>query len=247
MRIPFALAALFLAIIVAGCQSNDPPPAPPPPDPYPEAFEAGRRDANAGIAQGRPKWLRLVDYPEASQKHTYLAAFSGIDEATMIPWMALDSQDPSALGRVTGNNDTLREYIDQYGLPDSSRARWQRDILNLRGCWESSTTPPTPLIMDGAPAYTPDKSHILAWRKAEGPERSRLVLVYVDNGDKLALGPLPATAHPGAVEVLFGPEKSDLVWFHWRAPDAPAGLREGYSVLDLRDALWLRHEYVATP
>src|SRR4051812_12600671 len=53
-----------------------------PADPYDAAYDAGRAEADAEVAQERPRWLRVAESTAWDQQ-------SGLDPDTLIPWIVV--------------------------------------------------------------------------------------------------------------------------------------------------------------
>lgn len=237
---PRLLPVWLLALLSLACaDAHSAGPATPPVDPYPAAYDAGRAEVEAELAQRDAKWLRV-------RESDGYDAQSGLDRETGLPWVAVDPADPATPGRVAGHNEALREYAQKYGLPETTRQPWEKELFDLRAyvAAEAKANRVHDLVLDGHAGLSDDRQFAVAWRRLPtgSPEQTVLVQVVGRTNPK-RLPPLPATRYPGKIRVAWGPAGSDFAVLHWTAPGAMEEKdREGYSALDLRSGLWLRHE-----
>jgi hypothetical protein len=239
---------VMTVLMLAGCGNAQQNPKAAP-DSYPAAYEAGRREAEAELAQGNAHWLRV---PEAGAWQEQ----SGIDDATGLPWEPADPADPATRGRVAGHNAALQAYIERYGIPEGARRELGPDLASLRNfiVTETASKPPIELRVNGPAAFTPDGKFGIAWRQVlpEAPRHTAILwLRAADEGRPVQMQPLPpipVARHGGRIELAWGPPGADVAILRWVTPSgATPADREGYSAIDLRSGHWLRHESGAIP
>jgi hypothetical protein len=237
-----------IALILAGCGSaqHDSKIAP---DPYPAAYEAGRREAEADLAQGNPHWLRVPQAGGPWQQQ------SGVDDATGLPWEPADPADPATPGRVAGHNAALQAYIERYGVPEGARRDLGPELASLRNYFvtQTASTPPIILRPNGPAALTPDGKFGVAWRQVlpEAPRRTAILWLRAADENRPVqmqpLPPIPVTRNDGHIELLWGPPGEDVAVLHWTTDATTPADREGFSAIELRTGHWLRHESGSSP
>jgi hypothetical protein len=238
---------MMIVLTLAGC-GNAQQNSKAAPDPYPAAYEAGRREAEAELAEGTPHWLRV---PEAGAWQQQ----SGVDDATGLPWESADPADPATRGRVAGHNAALQAYIERYGVPEGARRDLGPELASLRNYFaaQSASAAPIALKPNGPAALTPDGKFGIGWRQVlpEAPRRTAILWLRAAEENRPVqmqpLPPIPVARNGGRIELLWGPPGADVAVLHWTTDAGPPADREGYSAIDLRTGHWLRHEPGGTP
>jgi hypothetical protein len=239
---------IMIALILTGCGSaqHDSKTAP---DPYPAAYEAGQREAEAELAQGNPHWLRVPQAGGSWQQQ------SRVVEATGLPWEPADPADPATPGRVAGHNAALQSYIERYGIPEGARRDLGPELASLRNCFvaQTASTPAIVLKPNGPAALTSDGEFGVAWRRVlpEAPRRTAILWLRAADENRPVqmqpLPPIPVTRTGGRIELVWAPPGEDVAVLHWTTDMGPPADREGFSAIDLRTGHWLRHESGSSP
>jgi hypothetical protein len=77
--------------------------------------------------------------------------------------------DNTILGRASGHNKRIKEFITEKGLPSNSFKKWEKELFDLEGYFEEQTRKKKPfrLTASGPPTESPDGKYTLYLDKTQ--------------------------------------------------------------------------------
>lgn len=203
---------------------------------YQAAYAVGEAEAEKQLKEGKATLYRwgTLGHPDEF-----------LDRKTGLPWVRIAAfGDDEIDGRTVGHNDRIRKYIKEVGLPSNSFKRWEKELFDLKGYFESrsKTEKPHRLILGGSAVNSSDgKYRIRLLRTDVHVHKFTLanelcVIVSVDGVDHKAL----ITLYKGDMDFFWGPRESGFAVIRVKKNNGAA-----YMALDLKRGKWLRGEPVS--
>ena len=132
---------------------------------YKEAYRTGVAEADKRLKAGK---ATLYIYGLRT-------SLEFLDRETGIPLEPIAGcvVDNAILGRADGNNNRIKEFIAERGLPSNSFKRWEKDLFDLRGYYEKRTEKERPfhVSLDGPAAQSADGEYTLRLVKTQHKQR----------------------------------------------------------------------------
>jgi hypothetical protein len=197
------------------------------------AYEVGHREAEEELKAGRAT-IYVYGLPSAHEN---------LDRKTGLPRQAIAGcvMDDAILGRAAGHNDRIAEYIREHGPPSNSFKRWEKELFDLKGYYESRLKAERPhrLASGGPVVRSPDGRVTIHPVKIQYRKDGSLaeILGLVVGGDGVEHEASWVPGDEGGTDLLWGPKGSGFAVVRCEGKDKPR-----YMALDLRRGRWLREE-----
>jgi hypothetical protein len=197
------------------------------------AYELGIAEADKEIQEGK-----ATIYTYGLRRHPEF-----IDRETGLPYEIIAGcvVDRELLARARGHNDTIRKYIEGRGLPNKSFKRWDKELFDLKGYYETriKTHQPQPLTAGHSAAKSPDARYAIRLVKTQLRSDASSVadaLSVVVSSHDVDRKPV-VVCFDGNVDFVWGPKGSGFAVIRC----SKRGLRS-FMALDLNRGKSLREE-----
>ncbi|MFI5458550.1 MAG: hypothetical protein ACHRXM_24215 [Isosphaerales bacterium] len=204
---------------------------------YAAAYKVGVAEADKELKEGKAT-IYAYGLREAQEF---------LNRKTGVPYKVIAGCEVNReiLARAAGHNDRIRKYIEERGLPSNSFKRWDKELFDLKGYYETRTETERPhrLSAGGTGVKSSDGKYRIRLVKTQFRDDDdgsvsdyASVVVSVDGVDH---EPLHVLSYEGNVDFFCGPKDSGFAVIRCKGKDKPA-----FMAVDLKRGRWLRQEWL---
>jgi len=203
---------------------------------YAAAYKLGVAEADKELKEGN-----AMIYA-----HGLLGEPEFLDRKTGLPYKMIAGciVNLKILARAAGHNDRIKKYIGERGLPSNSFKRWEKELFDLKGYYETRTETERPHRPSpgGAGVKSSDGKYQIRLVKTQSRDDDGSVSNYaspVVSVDGVDHEPLHSLPYGGNLDFFWGPNDSGFAVIHCKGKEDSA-----FMAVDLKRGRWLRQEWL---